>query len=73
VSVHIGSQIRSAEPFGAAMERVSKLVRQLGREGIALTTVDAGGGLGIDYHGASSTRRPSAGVRGGAGWGAGGL
>ena len=26
VSVHIGSQIRSAEPFGAAMERVSKLV-----------------------------------------------
>jgi diaminopimelate decarboxylase len=53
VSVHIGSQIRSAEPFGAAMERVSKLVRQLGREGIALTTVDAGGGLGIDYHGAS--------------------
>jgi diaminopimelate decarboxylase len=35
------------------MERVSKLVRQLGREGIALTTVDAGGGLGIDYHGAS--------------------
>jgi diaminopimelate decarboxylase len=51
VSVHIGSQIRSAEPFGAAMERVSKLVRQLEREGIALKTVDAGGGLGIDYHG----------------------
>jgi diaminopimelate decarboxylase len=53
VSVHIGSQIRSAEPFGAAMERVSKLMRQLGREGIALKTVDAGGGLGIDYHGGS--------------------
>jgi diaminopimelate decarboxylase len=51
VSVHIGSQIRSAEPFGAAMERVSKLVRQLNREGIALKSVDAGGGLGIDYHG----------------------
>jgi diaminopimelate decarboxylase len=53
VSVHIGSQIRSAEPFGAAMERVSKLVRQLDREGIALNAVDAGGGLGIDYHGGS--------------------
>lgn len=53
VSVHIGSQIRSAEPFGAAMERVSKLVRQLEREGIALNAVDAGGGLGIDYHGGS--------------------
>ncbi|MGA3160559.1 MAG: diaminopimelate decarboxylase [Terracidiphilus sp.] len=51
VSVHIGSQICSAAPFGAAMERVSKLMRQLEREGITLQTVDAGGGLGIDYHG----------------------
>ena len=51
VSVHIGSQIRSADPFGAAIERVSRLVKQLGREGIALKAVDAGGGLGIDYHG----------------------
>jgi diaminopimelate decarboxylase len=50
VSVHIGSQIRSAAPFGAAMERVSKLVSQLRREGITLQAVDAGGGLGIDYH-----------------------
>jgi diaminopimelate decarboxylase len=53
VSVHIGSQIRSADPFGAAMERVSRLVRQLERDGIALKAVDAGGGLGIDYHGGS--------------------
>jgi diaminopimelate decarboxylase len=52
VSVHIGSQIRSAAPFGAAMQRVSKLVHQLDREGIGLAIVDAGGGLGIDYHGA---------------------
>lgn len=51
VSVHIGSQIRSADPFGAALERVNKLVRQLGRAGIELKSVDAGGGLGIDYHG----------------------
>jgi len=50
VSVHIGSQIRTADPFGAAMERVAKLVRQLKREGITLQAVDAGGGLGIDYH-----------------------
>ncbi|MGD0096198.1 MAG: diaminopimelate decarboxylase [Terracidiphilus sp.] len=50
VSVHIGSQIRSAQPFGAAMARVYKLVRQLQRDGIALRAVDAGGGLGIDYH-----------------------
>jgi diaminopimelate decarboxylase len=51
VSVHIGSQIRSADPFGAALERLNKLVRQLGHEGIELKAVDAGGGLGIDYHG----------------------
>ncbi|HMD77421.1 MAG TPA: diaminopimelate decarboxylase [Terracidiphilus sp.] len=53
VSFHIGSQIRSAEPFGAAMERIARLLRQLKREGIALQAVDAGGGLGIDYHGGS--------------------
>jgi diaminopimelate decarboxylase len=51
VSVHIGSQIRSAAPFGAAMERVHKLVVQLRSDGITLKAIDAGGGLGIDYHG----------------------
>lgn len=51
ISVHIGSQIRSAAPFGAAMDRVKKLVDQLRRDGIALSVIDAGGGLGIDYHG----------------------
>ena len=50
VSVHIGSQIRSADPFGAALKRVAKLVRELGRDGIEIKSVDAGGGLGIDYH-----------------------
>jgi diaminopimelate decarboxylase len=50
ISVHIGSQIRSADPFGAAVERISKLVRQLKRSGIELRAIDAGGGLGIDYH-----------------------
>ncbi len=51
ISVHIGSQIRSAVPFGAAIERVSKLARELRRESIAIESIDAGGGLGIDYHG----------------------
>lgn len=50
ISVHIGSQIRSADPFGAALERVAKLARQLQNSGIALQVIDAGGGLGIDYH-----------------------
>ncbi len=49
ISVHIGSQIRSAGPFGAAVARVAELVRALRREGIQIRSVDAGGGLGIDY------------------------
>lgn len=49
VSVHIGSQIRSAEPFGAALARVCDLVRELRADDIAIHTIDAGGGLGIDY------------------------
>jgi diaminopimelate decarboxylase len=36
------------------MQRVAKLVRELGRDGITIQSVDAGGGLGIDYHGAPS-------------------
>ena len=51
VSVHIGSQIRSTEPFGAAMERVAALIGDLKKAGVVLKSVDAGGGLGIDYHG----------------------
>ncbi|MGA9060658.1 MAG: diaminopimelate decarboxylase [Terracidiphilus sp.] len=67
ISVHIGSQIRSADPFGAAIERVSKLVRQLRRQGIELKSVDAGGGLGIDYHaGAPPARFSAVGPHGGA-------
>jgi diaminopimelate decarboxylase len=50
VSVHIGSQIRSADPFGAAAARVGKLVAQLRSKGITLKSIDIGGGLGIDYH-----------------------
>jgi diaminopimelate decarboxylase len=49
VSVHIGSQIRKVDPFAAALERVSSLVRDLRRDGHDIRTIDAGGGLGIDY------------------------
>ena len=49
VSVHIGSQITSVEPFGAAMERVAELVRALQSHGHCIRYVDAGGGLGIRY------------------------
>jgi diaminopimelate decarboxylase len=63
ISVHIGSQIRSAAPFGRAMERVSRLAMQLKHEGITLRVVDAGGGLGIDYHGGPDGADPAAKVQ----------
>jgi diaminopimelate decarboxylase len=51
VSVHIGSQISAIAPFGAAMERVADLVKQLRIDGHTVDSVDAGGGLGISYSG----------------------
>ncbi len=53
VSVHIGSQIREAAPFGAAAARVAQLVGELRADGErSLGSVDIGGGLGIEYDGA---------------------
>ena len=49
VSVHIGSQITDAAPFGEAMSRVADLVRELRADGHRIDYVDAGGGLGISY------------------------
>lgn len=49
VSVHIGSQIRSVEPFAAALDRVVSLITELKSDGHDIRYVDAGGGLGIDY------------------------
>ena len=49
VSVHIGSQIRTVEPFAAALKRVAALVSDLRKDGHDIRYVDAGGGLGIDY------------------------
>jgi diaminopimelate decarboxylase len=51
ISVHIGSQIQTAEPFGVALAGVAELIRELDGDGIQIKFVDAGGGLGIDYHG----------------------
>lgn len=50
VSVHIGSQIRTADPFGAAASRAATLIRQLRADGLPIHFLDAGGGLGIEYH-----------------------
>jgi len=49
VSVHIGSQIRSVEPFAAALARVLSLIGELKKDGRDIRYVDVGGGLGIEY------------------------
>lgn len=49
VSVHIGSQIRSVEPFAAALGRIADLLTELKADGHDIRYVDVGGGLGIDY------------------------
>jgi diaminopimelate decarboxylase len=53
VSVHIGSQIRSVEPFRAALDRATALIADLRRDGHDIRYIDAGGGLGIDYSAAA--------------------
>jgi diaminopimelate decarboxylase len=50
VSVHIGSQIRTSDPFGAAAERATKLIVDLRKDGHAIQYIDIGGGLGVEYH-----------------------
>lgn len=49
VSVHIGSQLTELAPFRAAYARVRALVEQLRAGGIAIRTIDLGGGLGVPY------------------------
>ncbi len=49
VSVHIGSQIRAIEPFAQAVARLAALIEDLRADGHAITHIDVGGGLGIDY------------------------
>jgi len=49
IGCHIGSQITELEPFVAALDRTLELADCLYAEGMAVTHVDIGGGLGIRY------------------------
>ena len=50
VDCHIGSQITEVAPLLEAMEKLLELADRLAVEGIHLSHIDAGGGLGIRYH-----------------------
>ena len=49
IDMHIGSQITELEPYREAVVKVLDLVDTLRGDGIALSHVDLGGGLGIRY------------------------
>ncbi len=49
IACHIGSQLTQLAPFCDALERVLDLVEVLAAEGIELTHLDLGGGIGIRY------------------------
>ena len=49
IGCHIGSQLVSAAPFVAAVERLVALLERLERNGIGLAHIDVGGGIGIRY------------------------
>lgn len=49
VACHIGSQLLDPAPLAEAAQKVLNLVEQLNADGITLSHIDLGGGLGIRY------------------------
>ena len=49
IDCHIGSQIVELAPFEAAFTRIIALTRDLRAEGLPITSIDFGGGLGVAY------------------------
>ncbi|RMH44046.1 MAG: diaminopimelate decarboxylase [Deltaproteobacteria bacterium] len=49
IDCHIGSQLTKTSPFADAIARLRELVVALRDDGIAIRSVDIGGGLGIPY------------------------
>jgi diaminopimelate decarboxylase len=49
IDMHIGSQITDLAPYREAFDKLRALVDDLAADGIALSHIDVGGGLGIRY------------------------
>ncbi len=49
LDVHIGSQVTDGRPFARAVAKVADLYRSLKADGLPLTHLDVGGGLGVRY------------------------
>lgn len=59
IHFHIGSQIADIRSVKIAMGEVSRFYVELRREGVDITHVDVGGGLGVDYDGSQSINNAS--------------
>jgi diaminopimelate decarboxylase len=51
LACHIGSQITALEPLEAAFRALREMTLALRAEGLAVSRLDLGGGLGVPYHG----------------------
>lgn len=49
VDCHIGSQLTDVAPYVDAMQRMVVLIQSLAKEGVAISHIDIGGGLGVRY------------------------
>ncbi len=49
LAVHIGSQLSSLDPLEAAFAKMGGLMRAIRAEGLAVTHMDLGGGVGVPY------------------------
>ncbi|AMK76767.1 arginine decarboxylase [Methylomonas methanica] len=56
---HMGSQIANIHDIKLALKEAGQFYLQLHKLGANITTVDAGGGLGVDYDGSGSRRECS--------------
>ena len=49
LAVHIGSQLASLDPLEAAFTKMGELMRAIRAQGLAVTHMDLGGGIGVPY------------------------
>ena len=59
LACHIGSQITELSPLEAAFGLLRKLTETLRQQGLPVTRIDLGGGLGVPYTGGAKTASPA--------------
>ena len=59
LACHIGSQIFDVAPFEAAWRRLAEMTVALREDGLTVSRLDLGGGLGIDYGDGSAPSNPA--------------